>query len=215
MLRKNNQRTEDKGITLIALIITIIILLILAGIVIATLTGENGIITRAEEAKEETGIKSLEEEIKLALTNKIIADQVDGNGNLEEELNKIDEAVVSKVAEDTYYVEKNGNVCTVYEDGTIEEGKVDIWDGQTKEKPETDEQGNWHIYTAAQMKFYADYSNNLLTEEEKAEANMPEITATTTIYLENNIDMGARQKDGELISGKPWTSVMKLNSIFE
>ncbi len=216
MLKKLKlKNTNEKAITLIALLITIIILLILAGIVIATLTGENGIITRAEEAKEETGIKSLEEEIKLALTNKIIEDQVNGNGNLEEELNKIDEAVVSKVAEDTYYVEKNGNVCTVYEDGTIEEGKVDIWDGQTKEKPETDEQGNWHIYTAEQMKFYADYNNNLLTEEEKKEANMPEITATTTIYLENNIDMGARQKDGELISGTQWKSVLALSGIFE
>ena len=41
-----------KGITLIALVITIIVLLILAGVSIATLTGENGILTRAQEAKK-------------------------------------------------------------------------------------------------------------------------------------------------------------------
>ena len=47
---KNNR----KGITLIALVITIIVLLILAGVSIATLTGKNGILTRATEASEKT-----------------------------------------------------------------------------------------------------------------------------------------------------------------
>ena len=45
---------EKKGITLIALVITIIVLLILAGVSIATLTGENGILTRANDAKAKT-----------------------------------------------------------------------------------------------------------------------------------------------------------------
>ncbi len=56
-----------KGITLIALVITIIVLLILAGVSIATLTGENGILTRANEAKEETEISTEKEQIQLAL----------------------------------------------------------------------------------------------------------------------------------------------------
>ena len=43
---------KDKGITLIALVVTIIILIILAGISISTLTGQIGILTRAAEAKE-------------------------------------------------------------------------------------------------------------------------------------------------------------------
>ena len=45
---------NNRAITLIALVITIIVLLILAGVSIATLTGENGILTRAEDAKTET-----------------------------------------------------------------------------------------------------------------------------------------------------------------
>lgn len=45
---------ERKGITLIALVITIIVLLILAGVSIAMLIGENGILTKANEAKIET-----------------------------------------------------------------------------------------------------------------------------------------------------------------
>ena len=43
-----------KGITLIALVITIVILLVLAGITISTLTGENGLLNKAETAKETT-----------------------------------------------------------------------------------------------------------------------------------------------------------------
>ena len=45
---------ENKGITLIALVITVIVLLILAGVSIAMLTGENGILSQAAKAKEET-----------------------------------------------------------------------------------------------------------------------------------------------------------------
>ena len=45
---------NTRGITLIALVITIIVTLILAGIAINALTGENGIITKATDAKEKT-----------------------------------------------------------------------------------------------------------------------------------------------------------------
>lgn len=55
------------GITLIALVITIIVLLILAGVTIATLTGENGVLTKAESAKTETENASAEEKVKLAI----------------------------------------------------------------------------------------------------------------------------------------------------
>lgn len=56
---------EKKGITLIALVITIIVLLILAGISINMLTGQNGILNRAQEAKEMTEIAGEEELRKL------------------------------------------------------------------------------------------------------------------------------------------------------
>ena len=51
---KNKVLRKEKGITLIALVVTIIVLLILAGVSIATLTGENGILTRAQDAKNKT-----------------------------------------------------------------------------------------------------------------------------------------------------------------
>ena len=57
------KRTKQNGITLIALVITIIVLLILAGVSIATLTGENGILTRANDARENTE-KAEEDELR-------------------------------------------------------------------------------------------------------------------------------------------------------
>ena len=53
-MKIKNELKNKKGITLIALVITIIVLLILAGVTIATLTGQNGILTRANDAKTET-----------------------------------------------------------------------------------------------------------------------------------------------------------------
>lgn len=58
---------KEEGITLIALVITIIILLILAGIAIAMLTGENRILKNASKAGEETIKTQLKEEIELAI----------------------------------------------------------------------------------------------------------------------------------------------------
>ena len=57
---------REKGIMLIALVITIIILLILASVTVATLTGDNGIITKAMEARQKTEEAELDEQLKLA-----------------------------------------------------------------------------------------------------------------------------------------------------
>ena len=61
-----NFKKSSKGITLIALVITIIVLLILATVSIATLTGENGILTRAQDARTETEEAEEREAIQLA-----------------------------------------------------------------------------------------------------------------------------------------------------
>ena len=58
---------EVKGITLIALVITIIVLLILAGVVIATLTGDNGILGKAKTAKTTNDEEKAKEQIKIAV----------------------------------------------------------------------------------------------------------------------------------------------------
>ena len=65
MRTKESKTRNERGITLIALVITIIVLLILAGISISMLTGQNGILNRAHEAKEKTELAQIEENISL------------------------------------------------------------------------------------------------------------------------------------------------------
>ena len=69
---------NNKGITLIALVITIIVLLILAGVSIAMLTGNNGILTQAGNAQTASLKAEAEEAVKMAIneiiTNKEAAD---------------------------------------------------------------------------------------------------------------------------------------------
>ena len=62
---------KEKGITLIALVVTIVVLLILAGISISMLTGENGVISQARNAKEATEQAKVEELVSVALASVI------------------------------------------------------------------------------------------------------------------------------------------------
>ena len=67
-LRIARMQTQ-KGITLLALIITVIVLLILAGITIGTITGDESTIVNASKAKFKTEIKDIEEKIELEEIN--------------------------------------------------------------------------------------------------------------------------------------------------
>lgn len=62
---------NNKGITLIALVVTIIVLLILAGVSIAMLTGQNGILTRSSEASEQSAVAGAKEKVTLAVNEGI------------------------------------------------------------------------------------------------------------------------------------------------
>ncbi|MBS5856914.1 MAG: leucine-rich repeat domain-containing protein [Clostridia bacterium] len=73
MKTKVNER--QKGITLIALVITIIVLLILAGVSIAMLTGDNGILNQANDSKIETAVGTVKEQIKSSQGEKIIQEE--------------------------------------------------------------------------------------------------------------------------------------------
>ena len=62
-------KKNQKGITLIALVITIIVLLILAGVSIAMLRGDQGIVSNASKAKSKSGIAEAQESIGLAINS--------------------------------------------------------------------------------------------------------------------------------------------------
>ena len=108
----NKYRKKNSGITLIALVVTIVILLILASISIGALTGDNGIIDQAHTAKEDTEIASWEEQIDLAI---IDAENKHRNPTLDD----VKEELKNKgVIDDYSQVDKDGVITTnkpVYE----------------------------------------------------------------------------------------------------
>ena len=120
---------KNKGITLIALVITIIVLLILAGITIASITGENGILRMAEQASKKTKQSQEIEGIELAMNSSIMEDvsTLEVKKEIfEKELNKYfgdreieiqdnrDGSFLVKFADTkrTYYIESNGKIIS-------------------------------------------------------------------------------------------------------
>ena len=112
---------EKKGITLIALVITIIVLLILAGVSIAMLTGQKGILTQANNAKNATELASAKEKVELAVIG-AISQTRDGTltvGKLRTELANYGGTVegdtfpvTAKVDGKSFTVDNKGNVTS-------------------------------------------------------------------------------------------------------
>ena len=167
---------EKSGITLITLVVTIIILLILAGITIATITSDNGIIKNANKAKEQTEITEEKEIIEKATV------QAMGNnkyGNIEEdelqseldketgegktETSEIGEEIeVVFIESDRYYtVDIDGNVAQIITEENTAETPT-YWEKTTK----TDEE--WYSY--------ADISNG----DKEVKVNEPKLRGAMT-----------------------------------
>ena len=124
-MEENTKKIKGgRGITLIALVITIIVLLILAGVTIASLTGQNGILGNASKAKTQTEIANEKETVELAVTAAItenLGGDVTEEG-LVPELNKqikdeydidsTDEGIVVTYRDSkrSYLIDSNGNV---------------------------------------------------------------------------------------------------------
>lgn len=134
------KETKNRGITLIALVITIIVLLILAGISIATLTGENGILTKSNTAKKETEKATAKERIQIEVlgsydnNGKLIASKV-----IENITKNIPEAKIEgddfplRVTLDgyTFEIDGNGNVNLIGPTPQISDLIITLEDGTT------------------------------------------------------------------------------------
>ena len=134
---KKTKLRETKGITLIALVVTIVVLLILAGISIALLTGEDGIIKKAIEAQKRNEKAEAEEQVKIAVMGSYDESGKINMGLLNENLKKIPgltyngkpldednkiEKLPAKVQVNGYDVtiEENGGVSSEESDGNSE-----------------------------------------------------------------------------------------------
>ena len=173
------KRKNDKGITLLALVITIIILLILAGITISTITGDDGIIKNAGQAKEETEIANEKEIVEKATV------QAMGNnkyGNIEEkelqsELDKEtgegkteatdigDEFEVVFNESDRYYmVDKDGNVGEA-QDIIEDKNPGDITTGKDGETLDGSEEKPYEIWCIEDLLEWSNNYNTYLNSE--------------------------------------------------
>ncbi len=129
-----HKKNKNSGITLIALVVTIIVLLILAGISIMMLSGNNGILNRAGEAKERTGIAQTEEQVKLA-TSAALADGLGTisytnlNNELKAEFGEGKYDIDPKQDAESWTVTVNGQTYTISSIGKVgvaEESDVKI-----------------------------------------------------------------------------------------
>lgn len=117
---------SSKGITLVALVISIIVLLILATVSIQTLTGNNGLLTKTETAVQSNKDSQEEEKVKLA----VVAAQLDGNGtistqNLGNELKaNFDIDSVDLNEKSGGWLFKLNKEYTIYKDGKVEVGNL-------------------------------------------------------------------------------------------
>ena len=127
-MKSNRIKRTNEGITLIALVITIIVLLILAGVSIATLFGDNGILTKATGAKEATEIGQEQEFVDLATTS-AMQNSITTRGNakftqeeLENELDKL------TGGDDTDVTTKGSNYLVTFKDSKREyEVEIPNW----------------------------------------------------------------------------------------
>ena len=137
-----NRGKSDKGITILALVVTIIVLLILAGITLATLTGENGILTKAKTAKEEYKKAQYEEAINFAKLQ----------AHTEQGKYKIDaEKFLQRVRE---ILQKN----ELFKDAKTSEEKAEAWNIESKVD---DDDNKWKltIITAEDWYYYVTEEN--------------------------------------------------------
>ena len=108
-MKTKERETKNKGITLIALVVTIVVLLILAGVSISMLSGEDGIINQAQNASKETSEAENIEKIRLAISEAQIGEE----GYQELNQNNLKEAI------DNQFNGRKDFVVSNNEDGTF------------------------------------------------------------------------------------------------
>ena len=190
----------NKGITLIALVITIIVLLILAGVTIAALSGDNGILKRATEAKEQTNQKNDEETEKIGGYESTIDQYVDGNGggsgsggsenllgsyNLKN-VNTADTNPAETIPENSIVLEDDANKGIVIKDSNnnewvwIEVPKTTVFSGLTIDTTNTLTEQNYTDIKNKLIAYATTYREGSYADEWYAKDGSTLVTASTS-----------------------------------
>ena len=206
---KTKEIKENKGITLIVLVITIIVLLILAGITIGAITGENGIIKNAEQSKEQKEIANEKEILEKATVEAMRKNKY---GNIEE--NELQNALNQETGEgkteaiDTgeefevlfidsnryYIVDKDGNVGEE-KDYYKDENPGDITIGENGETLDGSEEYPYEIWCIEDLVTFSNMVNGSGIKLENGESI--EITTTNSFsgkYVELKTSLNFKSK---------------------
>ena len=203
------QKNKQNAITLIALVITIIVLLILTGIAISTTVGSNGIFTKAKEAKR----LQVTAEAKEKIGAEILDAQVEAIERNEELEQAQVEDIISKYGtlqddKDTIILKDNGytiSLLDIYQGTTTSSGsytenkaKMDLLEGQVKRLQEQldsmSQTGDEKDKTIAELTEKVIDTENELTE---LKGTLGKVTATESQILKDY----TAYKDGKLITG--------------
>ncbi len=121
---------QNNGITLLALIITIIILIILSGVTISILAGKDGLISKAQQTKEKYLISESLEKLELEITSLKIEEESNGNNFTKETLLKLNSDSIEVKNIDKFPIKV---ICNGYE-FNIDENYVITYVEKTEEK---------------------------------------------------------------------------------
>ena len=177
------------GITLIALVVTIIVLLILAGISVSMLTGQNGILNRAAEAKEKTEEAQKEEQTKLAVMSSIGTDGLINLNQLKAEIERQGGSIAGTTfpvavttGNTSYQVDQYGNVTEETKNENIEENwtVADI----------SNNNDDWYVYKDSTGK--------------KSQVNAPKLANGMTAIKYNTEVNGSKWANAATKDGSMW-----------
>ena len=177
---------NQKGITLIALVVTIIVLIILAGISINLLFGDNGIIKKAQNASEISQKADIEEKLKLAYSSVVIDKYTEGITDLSSRLQS--ELQKSFPGNDVSVEKKSGNYQVIIQ------GKGTFSIGESGNTEEVRLSG-----------FYRD-NGDYISWQELINRNLILVDGTILKYDEDRVD-----NDIMVYDAKDWVGTMVID----
>ncbi len=216
----NSMLKRQKGVTLIALVITIIVLLILAGVTIAMLTGENGILSKAQKAKDSTEEAKERENAELKVVEDYLSGQSTQVGEKVQDLISIKEDGIEDTNEDGSKViigekvsDGAGGVVPVpngfyYVGGTVKSGAVISDDERDKNKYKGQEVVGTNL-SGNQFVFIPVNGIDLKYEQDHTYDKIHEYAYTSDLSGWTDIENSSWSDD----SGKP-TSVKNYGGFF-
>ena len=200
---KTSKTERAKGITLIALVITIIVLLILAGVTIATLTGQNGILSNATKSKEETSYRSAEEKIKLAINGSYDATGSINESNFETEVTRLGGSSTIEGTEANVQIDGYGFLVD------LTTGKIEIGESEGDITGPVEQPENTPEYWEATRKTDSEwYSYVDLTSNTKVKVNKPQLKGNmTSIKYTGEAQEGSKWANAMTTDGSMWAWV--------